>query len=81
MEYKVNNLLYASGSDMIGTLRCVITLNEPVNEHIRNDRMIRNMDLSQKQEYMKKAVLKGIGTNTFEISYTGRVSWGEWINM
>ena len=38
--------------------------------------MIRNMDLSQKQEYMKKAILKGIGTNTFEISYTGRVPWG-----
>ena len=47
-----------------------------VNEHIRNDRMIRNMDLSQKQEYMQKAIRKGIGTNTFEISYTGRVPWG-----
>ena len=34
MEYKVNNLLYASGSDMLGTLRCVITLNEPVNKQV-----------------------------------------------
>ena len=47
--------------------------------HCSSCRMIRNMDLSQKQEYMKKAILKGIGTNTFEISYTGRVPWGEWI--
>lgn len=47
-----------------------------VNEHIRNDRMIRNMDLSQKKEYMQKAIRKGIGINTFEISYTGRVPWG-----
>ena len=34
MEYKVNNLLYASGSDMLATLRCVITLNEPVNKQV-----------------------------------------------
>ena len=31
MEYKVNNLIYASGSDMRGTLRTNITLTEPVN--------------------------------------------------
>lgn len=47
-----------------------------VNEHIRNDKLIQNMDLSKKHEHMKKAVLDGIGTNTFEVSYTGRVPWG-----
>lgn len=85
MEYKVNNLFYASGSKMRGTLRTNITLTEPVdsqilenalNEHIRNDKIIRDMDLAGKQSHMQKAILDGIGTNTFEVSYTGRVPWG-----
>ncbi|MBR3017717.1 MAG: hypothetical protein IKH57_11700 [Clostridia bacterium] len=46
-----------------------------VNEHIRNERMIRGMTIDQKHEYMKKAVLDGIGKNTYEVSYTGRVPW------
>ena len=31
MEYKVNNLIYAAGSNMLGTIRTGITLTEPVN--------------------------------------------------
>ena len=46
-----------------------------INEHIRNEKQIRNMPLSQKHVHMRKAVLDGIGTNTFEVSYTGRVLW------
>ena len=46
-----------------------------VNEHIRNERMIRGMTMAQKHEYMRKAVLDGIGKNTYEVSYTGRVPW------
>ena len=46
-----------------------------VNEHIRNEKRIRSMPLSQKHSHMRKAVLDGIGTNTFEVSYTGRVPW------
>ena len=46
-----------------------------VNEHIRNEKRIRSMPLSQKHSHMRKAVLDGIGTNTFEVSYTGHVPW------
>ena len=46
-----------------------------VNEHIRNEQAIRGMTLPQKQAYMRKALLNGIGKNTFEVSYTGRVPW------
>ena len=46
-----------------------------VNEHIRNERMIRGMTMAQKHEYMRKAILDGIGKNTYEVSYTGRVPW------
>ena len=31
MEYKVNNLLYAAGPDMLNTIRTDVTLTEPVN--------------------------------------------------
>ena len=47
-----------------------------VNEHIRNDKMIRDMDLPTKQSHMRKVIHDGIGKNTFEVSYTGRVPWG-----
>ena len=33
------------------------------------------MTLARKHEYMRKAVLDGIGQNTYEVSYTGRVPW------
>lgn len=46
-----------------------------VNEHIRNEKLIRDMPLSKKHDHMRKALLKGIGKNTFEVSYTGRVPW------
>ena len=46
-----------------------------VNEHIRNERKIRGMIMAQKRAYMRKAVLDGIGQNTYEVSYTGRVPW------
>lgn len=44
-----------------------------VNAHIRNERSIQKLTLPDKFEYMRKAVLDGIGKNTFEVSYTGRV--------
>ena len=46
-----------------------------INEHIRNEKQIQGMTLSRKRDYMRKAILNGIGTNTFEVSYTGRVPW------
>ena len=46
-----------------------------VNEHIRNEKAIRGMTLAEKQRYMRKAVLGGVGMNTFGVSYTGRVPW------
>ena len=46
-----------------------------VNAHIRNEKRIREMTLPQKREYMYRVILDGIGRNTFEVSYTGRVSW------
>ena len=46
-----------------------------VNEHIRNERLIRDMTLPQKRAHMRKVILDGIGKNTFEVSYTGRVPW------
>ena len=46
-----------------------------VNEHIRNEKMIRGMTIAKKHEYMRKAILDGIGKNTYEVSYTGRVPW------
>ncbi len=46
-----------------------------VNAHIRTDREIRNLSLAEKHERMRRALLEGIGRNTFEVSYTGRVPW------
>ena len=46
-----------------------------VNAHIRNEQAIRDMTLSDKQDYMRRVLLDGIGSNTFEVSYTGRVNW------
>ncbi|MBP5289747.1 MAG: hypothetical protein J6Z79_07760 [Clostridia bacterium] len=47
-----------------------------VNAHIQNEKAIRDMDLARKRDYMRRVVLDGIGDNTFEVSYTGRVPWG-----
>ena len=46
-----------------------------INEHIRNEKLIRGMDITGKRNHMQKVILNGIGTNTFEVSYTGRVPW------
>ena len=46
-----------------------------INEHIRNEKRIRDMSLSRKRDHMRKVILDGIGANTFEVSYTGRVQW------
>ncbi|MBQ6360293.1 MAG: hypothetical protein IJJ25_04010 [Lachnospiraceae bacterium] len=46
-----------------------------VNAHIRNEQAVRDMTLSEKQDYMRRVLLDGIGNNTFEVSYTGRVNW------
>ena len=47
-----------------------------VNEHVINEKRIRDLSLEEKQAYMRKFVLDSIGKNTFEVSYTGRVSFG-----
>ena len=46
-----------------------------VNEHVRNEELIREMSLPEKRRHMRAAILEGIGRNTYEVSYTGRVSW------
>ena len=46
-----------------------------INSHVRNERAIRGMTIEEKREYMRKAILEGIGENTFEVSYTGWVPW------
>ena len=46
-----------------------------VNRHIADDKYIRTMTLAQKHDYMRTVLLDGIGRNTFEVSYTGRVPW------
>ena len=47
-----------------------------INRHVENDRLIRSLTLSEKQAHMRRELLAGIGENTFEVSYTGRVDWG-----
>ena len=44
-----------------------------VNSHIENERRIKEFTLTEKHDYMKDFLLNGIGRNTFEVSYTGRV--------
>jgi len=44
-----------------------------VNTHILNEKKISEMSLAEKHDYMKNELLNGIGKNTFEVSYTGRV--------
>ncbi len=46
-----------------------------VNTHVRNERRIRRMTIPEKQAFMRRVILDGIGINTFEVSYTGRVPW------
>jgi len=46
-----------------------------VNEHIENEKMIETLTLPEKHRYMRTFLLNSIGRNTFEVSYTGRVSF------
>ncbi len=46
-----------------------------VNAHVRNEALIRGMPLPEKRAFMRRALLDGIGENTYEVSYTGRVAW------
>ena len=46
-----------------------------INANIRNRKHIEALDLMKKHRFMRKVLLKGIGSNTFEVSYTGRVYW------
>ena len=46
-----------------------------INRHVRNEKLIRGMDLAQKHAHMLREIMDGIGRNTFEVSYTGRVPW------
>ena len=46
-----------------------------VNSHIGNEKNIRGLSLDEKHEYMKDFIIENIGRNTFEVSYTGRVSF------
>ena len=47
-----------------------------INAHIHNRERLRTMTLAEKQAFMRSQVPDYIGTNTFEVSYTGRVTWG-----
>ena len=44
-----------------------------VNTHISNEKLMKGMRLEQKRVHMRKELIKHIGQNTFEVSYTGRV--------
>ncbi|MBQ9384713.1 MAG: hypothetical protein IJT87_10810 [Ruminiclostridium sp.] len=44
-----------------------------VNAHIENEKKIKALTLAEKHRYMRDFLLAGIGRNTFEVSYTGRV--------
>lgn len=46
-----------------------------INQHIANEKLMQTMSLAQKREHMQKEVLNGIGRNTYEVSYAGRVPW------
>lgn len=46
-----------------------------VNAHIHNEKRIQDMTIAEKHNYMRQVILDGIGVNTFEVSYTGRVPW------
>ena len=46
-----------------------------VNAHINNEKHIQSLTLEEKSKYMRGVLLDGIGDNTFEVSYTGRVPW------
>lgn len=46
-----------------------------INRHVLNGKAIRGMTLEEKRAYMRREILDGIGENTFEVSYTGRVPW------
>lgn len=47
-----------------------------INHHIENANKIQDMTFEQKCEFIAEKVINGIGENTFEISYVGRVMWG-----
>ena len=46
-----------------------------VNRHIQSEAQISGMSLEEKRGFMRDYVLCGIGKNTYEVSYTGRVLW------
>ena len=46
-----------------------------INKHIRREQHIKELSLSEKQKYVQEAIRREIGTNTFDISYTGLVPW------
>ena len=47
-----------------------------INRHVQNEKAMQRMTLEEKREFMRREILDGIGENTFEVSYTGRVPWG-----
>ena len=57
------------------TIICTDDANDrlAINAHIRSEQAIRELTLEAKHDYMKQYLLAGIGRNTFEVSYTGRV--------
>ena len=59
------------------TIICTDDMNDrlAVNAHIRNEQAIQGMTLEEKHGYMKNFLLDSIGQNTFEVSYTGRVTF------
>jgi len=46
-----------------------------VNAHIENEARIKGMSLAEKKAYMRDFLLRRIGRNTFEASYTGRMDF------
>lgn len=46
-----------------------------VNAHIHNEKRIQGMTITERHQYMRQVILDGIGVNTFDVSYTGRVPW------
>ncbi len=44
-----------------------------VNNHVINEKKIRDLSLDDKRKYMRDYVIDNIGENTFEVSYAGRV--------
>ena len=73
MRFKVDHQLYATGAGILNTIRSGIKLTEPVGGTALRTAID---SIVSRFPYFLVSIIRD-GDNSFEVSYVGRVPWGE----